>query len=111
MNIERVIKSLRETDHYIKTIFIQGGCYKFHLFLRSIFPTSKAMINKDGDHIITEYKGEYYDITGKLLDINVGYDFNYLTLSNLKMVEGWSFSGQKMLSLGECTNCEEPLLF
>lgn len=110
MEIETLIKNLRETDPYIETIFSEGSCYKFYLFLRLLYPTARAMINKNRDHVITEYKGRYYDITGRLIDVDVCCDFGYLTLSNLELVEGWSFSKYHMLQVGECEYCEEPVL-
>ena len=110
MEILTVINSLRESDKYIKTIFLEGGCYQFHLFLKALFPECMAMINEERDHVITHYQGKYYDITGEVKNVSVGYDFNYLTLSNISLVESWSFSGNKILSLGECQYCEEPIL-
>ena len=111
MEILTVINSLRESDEYIKTIFLEGGCYKFHLFLKALFPECKVMINKEMDHVITEYKGKYYDIQGELdvIDFEES-DFKYIHNDDLDIVEGWSFSGNKVLSLGECQYCEEPIL-
>jgi len=110
MEILTVINSLRESDKYIKTIFSEGGCYQFHLFLKALFPECKVMINKEMDHVITEYKGKYYDITGEVQSVSIGCDFNYLTFGNISLVEGWSFSGVKLLSIDECPHCEEPIL-
>ncbi len=106
MGIKELIKNLRETDSYIETIFMQGGCYKFHLFLKSLFPDSMALINKDEDHIITRICGEYYDITGEVSDS--GYCLINKRQNNI--VEGWTFSGRMFLSIGECKYCEEPVL-
>lgn len=111
MEILTVINSLRESDKYIKTIFLEGGCYQFHLFLKALFPECMAMINVEQDHVITEYNGKYYDIQGELDTIDFEEsDFEYIHNDDLGIVEGWSFSGNMILSLGECQYCEEPIL-
>jgi hypothetical protein len=106
MDIEGLIFSLRATDRYVETIFSEGGCYKFHLFLAALFPGAKALINKDRDHVVTLLNDSCYDITGKVE--RVGY--HELSADDLSLVERWSFSRTRLLSLGECPNCEEPLI-
>ena len=64
MDILLFITILRESDRYIETIYLNGGCYQFHLILKTFFSDCVAYINKDKDHVITLYKGNYYDITG-----------------------------------------------
>lgn len=63
----------------------------------------------DKDHVITMINDDVnycHDITGK-----VSSD-GYRTISpvHLDMVKEWSFSGRKFLSIGECRNCEEPII-
>lgn len=118
MDIEKLITSLRETDEYIKTIFSEGGCYQFHLFLKSICPTARPMLNRTKDHVITELGGVYFDINGGAEatevygEVNVGNGrYRHLTKEDFELVESWSFSKTRMLSLGECKNCEEPIIF
>ncbi|CAM4434314.1 hypothetical protein SHLI107390_16900 [Shewanella livingstonensis] len=53
MEIEGVISSLRSTDRYVETIFLEGGCYQFHQFLAALFPEAKAVINVGRDHVVT----------------------------------------------------------
>lgn len=101
-----LIDALRETDMYIETIFTQGGCYKFHLFLATIFQNTTPLINKSKDHIISRVSYKCYDITGEVSC--EGY--SQLTPDEVKMCEEWSFSKRSYLSLGECPNCEEPLI-
>lgn len=105
MDIESVIETLRESDCYIKTIFTQGGCYQFHLFLKSIVPTAEPMISEDKEHVVSLINGEYYDITGKVCEF-----YDPMTKDEIKEAKTWSFSRSQFLSLGECSNCEEPLL-
>ena len=101
----KLISNLRDADYYMQVIFTQGACYKFHLFLKSLFPNAIALINDDKDHIVTLIDGCMYDITGK-----VNGSYHPLSDSDLTLVEGWTFAGYKYLSLGECPHCEEPLL-
>lgn len=38
-----LVNSLRETDKYIQSIFMQGGCYQFHLFIKKTIPKCKTV--------------------------------------------------------------------
>jgi len=40
-----------------------GGCLKFHALLCEIFPNSRGFYN--GDHILTQINGKYWDIDGE----------------------------------------------
>lgn len=101
-----IIKSLRDSDGYIEAIFTMGGCYQFHLFLKTVFCNAEAFINTDLNHVITEIDGVFYDITGEVSCA----DFRPLTYSDSKMVNSWSFKRTMSLSIGECPECEEPIL-
>lgn len=101
----QLISNLRDTDYYMQVIFTQGACYKFHLFLKSLFPNSIALINSDKDHIVTLIYGSMYDITGE-----VQGDYEPLSDDDLKAAERWTFAGNKLISLGECSHCEEPII-
>lgn len=46
-----------------------------------------------------------YDITGE-----VEGDYRPLNDDDLALVENWTFAGNKLISLGECSHCEEPIL-
>jgi len=106
MEIEKLINSLRKTDIYIETIFMRGGCYKFHLFLKSLFPDAEPMINREGDHVVTYFNGECYDITGK---VGMGGNY-YLVGCDVDLVKSWSFSRSSLLQIGECKVCDEPIV-
>ncbi len=101
----KVISSLRDADYYMKIIFVQGGCYKFHLFLKSLFPDSIPLLDEEKGHVVTLINGKMYDITGEVQGV-----YHALTESDLKMVESWTFAGNKLISLGECPCCEEPIV-
>ena len=99
------IEMLRNSDPYISTIYTNGSCYKFHLILKKMYPESVPMIDEIKDHIVTEIDGVYYDING----VNNG-EYYSLTDYDFDLVEKWSFSKQRMLQIGECPVCEEPIV-
>jgi len=53
----------------ITEIFTNGNCGNLALLLTKVFSGTLHSI-KDKDHIIAKINGEYYDITGKLKDID-----------------------------------------
>jgi len=106
MDILKIINALRETDRAIEIIYMHGSCYRFHLFLKKLFPQAMPFISNDKDHIITEINGQFFDITGEVK--SDGY--RPLELDEISMVLNWSFSKSRLLSLGECPSCDEPIL-
>lgn len=105
MDIEDFIKQLRETDHYISTIYYEGGCYRFACLLESMFG-GEVVISKEKDHAALLLNGKVYDIKGKqdpeLFESPCNFD--------LIEMNDWSFAKYRILSIGECGNCEEPIL-
>lgn len=99
------IESLKETDPYIVDIFLNGGCYRFHLMLKKLAPKSELKISKDKKHVVTYFKGKHFDITG-VVDGN----FEYLNNLEMNMVTKWSFSKNMAIKIGECPVCEEPII-
>ena len=102
-----LVNSLRKTDKYIQSIFTQGGCYQFHLFIIKLYPNAKPLIHKNKDHIITEIESEFLDINGIVSDIE---NYNELSENDFEAVEKWSFSRNKMIQISECSFCEEPIV-
>ena len=100
------INTLRESDKYIQTIFLNGSCYQFHLLLKTFFDNCEPYISKQKDHIITKHNDNFYDITG----IVSGEEFTPLSDAELNFVKSWSFYKTKMLQIHKCPFCEEPLL-
>lgn len=49
-------------------IFNQGGCYRFHLILKSRFPDAVAYWNKERNHVLTKIDGYFFDICGYIED-------------------------------------------
>ena len=100
------INNLRVTDRYIKYIYLNGGCYQFHLLLKKIYPSAVAYISDHKNHIVTKYRGKFYDIMG-IVDNVDGY--TKLTEEEKRIVENWSFHKYNLLKLTECPSCDEPI--
>ncbi len=107
MSILFFINSLRKTDMYIEHIYLQGGCYKFHLLLSKLFKGCEPYITKNENHIVTKYKNKFYDIRG----IVNNPDVRPLRKDEIKRVSKWSFQKHNLIQLHECPNCEEPLIY
>ena len=101
----RFINSIRQTDQYIEMIYMNGACYQFHLMLKKFAPECEARITKEKNHIVTCFKGRYFDITG----IVEGH-FEPLNNYEIDMVSKWSFAKNKALQIGECPACGEPIV-
>ena|SRR6185312_5811070 len=105
-----LINALRKADFYIECLFMQGSCYKFHLFLKTLYPHAVPYLHKDRDHVVSKINGRLYDIEGA---IKKKYECLYSPLEeeDLTMVKRWSFSNNNLIKLSECPNCEEPLCY
>lgn len=108
MDILNFIDTLRNTDEYIRHIYTKGGCYQFHLLLAKMYRNTTPYISATKDHIITRYRGKYYDIFGTI-DCLDGY--TKLHEREIPMVSKWSFRKYNLLQLHECEHCEEPLIY
>jgi hypothetical protein len=100
-----LINSIRETDQYIADIYLNGGCYQFHLMLKKFAPECEARITKEKNHIVTYFKGKYFDITG----IVEGH-FEPLNDYEIDIVSKWSFAKNNALQICECPVCGEPIV-
>lgn len=107
MNPITLIAELRKSDKYIESIFMHSGCYKFHLFMKAIFPNSKPYLHQNRDHVATEIDGILYDIKG---EIKFNKLYKPLKQEDLKMVKGWSFHKNNLLKLIDCPSCCEPIV-
>jgi hypothetical protein len=52
---------------------MSGGCYKFHLLLKKMFPYAKIWYCNN--HVLTQINGRYYDIDGEQKLSNFDYNF------------------------------------
>lgn len=105
----KIINALRESDENIQHIFMMGSCYRFHLFLKTIFPQAEAYLHLDKDHIVSKINGNLFDIKGEIPKKHI-FLYEKLEDEDLEMVKKWSFSNQMVISIGECPHCEEPIL-
>jgi len=100
-----LIDSIRNTDKYIADIYLNGGCYQFHLMLKKFAPNCEPRITKEKNHIVTYFKGKHFDITGI-----VEGEFEPLNFQETEMASKWSFAKNKALQICECPVCEEPIV-
>ena len=98
------IETLRETDNYIKDIYMNGGCYQFHLLLKKLYPQAEPYIDENKWHVITEINGDFYDITG-IVDPT---GFKSMTYEDHLDAKEWSFYQNNLLMLDECDYCGSP---
>jgi len=105
MGISDFIEELNQTDRYIHHIYSKGGCYKFHILLSKMYKNCTPYTN--GNHIITRYKGKFYDIYGEVECLD-----GFRKLSNMErpQVEKWSFHMNNLLVLKDCPHCDEPII-
>ena len=101
----KLINALCISDPYIKTIYMEGGCYQLHLMLKKIWPQALPVINTTGDHVGILFDGSAYDINGVVTWGYRGMDDN-----DISKASGWSFAENNMLQIGECPLCDEPLV-
>jgi len=100
-----LINSIRITDIYISEIYLNGGCYQFHLLLKNLNPKCEVRITKEKNHVVTYFKGKHFDITGVVDGV-----FDPLNQHEIDMVSKWSFGENKALQICECPVCEEPII-
>ena len=105
MEIVSLITALRNTDSYIKTIYTEGSCYKFHLFLLEFWPLAMPVINATNDHVGSLIDGKVYDINGI-----AEWSWRPMDDEDVAKAVRWSFAGRSFLQVGECPVCEEPIV-
>lgn len=103
--VMRLIIALKNTEPYVETIFTEGGCYRFHLFLKELWPEAIPVKNKDCDHVGSLIGGKCYDINGI-----VDWSWYAMSVEEIEDAKRWCFTDHKMLLIGECPICEEPLV-
>jgi hypothetical protein len=108
MKIHTFINTIRHSDIYIKHIYTLGGCYQFHIVLKSLFPSCVPYISLNKDHVISKYRNRYYDINGIVHSTD---DYILLhTKEDIDLVNRWSFHKNNMLRITECPYCDEPIV-
>jgi hypothetical protein len=105
MGISDFIEELNHTDRYIHHIYSKGGCYKFHILLSKMYKGCIPYTN--GEHIITRYKGKYYDI---YCEVDNQDGFRKLLDKEIPTVSKWSFYMNNLLVLKDCPHCDEAII-
>ena len=100
----RFLSALRQTDRYIEMIYLNGACYQLHLLLKK-YADCEPLINTEKNHIVTKFQGKLFDITGE-----VKGEYQSMTEKDIEIASEWSFHKTKMIQIGECQVCEEPIL-
>lgn len=109
--LEDIISALRDSDLYIKHIFTQGGCYKFFLFIKTIYPDAEPYIDTNNkDHVVVKLFGRMFDIRG-ILRKELESFYSKMSDEDIKIAESWSFSKNQALQLRECPHCGEPIIY
>lgn len=62
----KAISMFKNADKRAEHIFTHGGCYRFHLLLRSIFPEAVPYMNSSRDHVVSKIGDRFYDIRGRV---------------------------------------------
>jgi hypothetical protein len=60
-----LIKEIRNSHPSMEEIYSNGSCYNLYCILKVCFPQAEAYY--DGDHVITEIEGCFYDINGEVV--------------------------------------------
>jgi hypothetical protein len=100
-----LVDAMRESDPYIRTIYTEGGCYRLHLLLKTMWPEARPVINAQRSHVGSLIGGAVYDIDGI-----VQWSYRGMDSDDIKLAEAWGFAKNSMLQIGECPFCEEPIL-
>jgi hypothetical protein len=106
-----LIEALRNSDLYIKDIYLFGGCYQFYLFLKTIYPDAKAFISKDKQHVVTQVYGKMFDIQGIVSPRDENNFRPLIEESEVNECQSWSFHKHNRLQVNECPNCGEPICY
>lgn len=59
-----LIRLIRESFPYAEKVYTQGGCVRFALILKKVYPEGDIIWNED--HSVFRLDGHYFDITGEV---------------------------------------------
>lgn len=113
-NVLEFINALRNSDDYIRDIYMNGGCYNLFKVLKVLYPSAVAFkvkicnTDKKHNHIVTRINNNFYDIEGIADDKY--FDKVIVKEKDIKEISQWRFSKTKCL-FKRCNNCGEEVLF
>ena len=85
-----LIEAVDNSYIHAKTVYTMGGCYKFHLILKAVFPDAVAWYSPSKAHVLTMIDGTLYDINGPY-----GMEPDLVTVDSDRSIrsaaEGWRF--------------------
>lgn len=58
-----LIEAISKSYMHATTVYTMGGCYQFHLILKTAFPDAIPMYSAKLGHVVTEIDGTLYDLT------------------------------------------------
>ena len=108
------INALRNSDDYIRDIYMNGGCYNLFKVLKVLYPNSVAFkvkiynTDKEYNHIVTRINNNFYDIEGIANDKY--FDRVVVKEKDIEEISQWRFSKTKCL-FKCCEYCGEEILF
>lgn len=109
--INDFLKTLRESDFFIRYIYTRGGCYQLYKILKVLWPEAEPFALGKGNsmaHVATKISGLLWDIDGEVMDADG--EFHPMTDEEIKIAETWSFAANNDLYLGDCPYCEQPIM-
>jgi hypothetical protein len=107
MNPLDIIIPLRDSDEYIRTIYMRGSCFQFFQFLRSIFKEAIPCMSIEKNHVVSLIDGKMYDITGEIPKEHEQY-YKPFTREDWITVREWSFAAHNLIYIAKCKFCGEP---
>ena len=93
MEVTSIIKAIKNSHPFMEDIFTLGGCWRFHLILKEIWPQAIPYCNHDRDHVITEINGRLYDINGDVTHEHHRDDLHALPDTDVVDVESFEHWG------------------
>lgn len=108
--VDGIIGALRSADPYMEHIFLNGGCWNFHCFLKILYPDAQPYISKQKDHVVSKLFGRLFDITGTI-PVDKESEYRPFRAKDWGIVKEWSFAKNYLLQITECPHCGEPIIY
>ena len=90
----QAISMFRKADKHAEHIYTHGGCYRFHLLLRSIFPDAVPYMNSSRDHVVSKIGDRFYDIRGRV-PVKREDEYHLMDAGEIKSAAKWSYRARK----------------
>lgn len=85
-SVKDFILAITNIDSFIVDLCQHGGCYKFHLVLKGIYPDALPYWNES--HVGTKIGDHFYDINGEMFPKTKKY-YSPMTESAIKAASIW----------------------